>query len=217
MKIFRPALIAAILCCFAAGAAFADDIHVVFDPPGPVSDTPSSVTTDIFSLASPISFTWTSCISNPDVAKFAPGLLTSFNGGPETACAEFANLTGAPITQITFDFTGTTAFPGANSVSCNTLAGDPHLTDPSCGAGAPGTFTITFAGGAAIPASGGDGDGDSDDVGKTSLFFIAEDGVTSVANVNTLGWTASVPEPSSLTMLAAGFGLLGLGMVFVKR
>jgi len=209
MKILRPALIVAILCCFAAGAAFADDIHVVFDPPGAVATSLNGMTNDIFSLASPIPFTWFSCTGNPDVGIFAPGLLTANNGGPETACAEFANLTGAPITQITFDFVGSMGVPGSESVSCGNLAGDPHLSTPSCGADGDGSFTITFSGGTAIPPS-------VPSEGLESLFFIGEDGVAA-DQINELSWSAQVPEPGSLTLLAAGMGLIGLCMVFVKR
>jgi hypothetical protein len=56
MKFLRPALIVALLCVATAGAAFADDIHVVFDPQQ--MDPPNNSFTPVFDLTTPISFTW---------------------------------------------------------------------------------------------------------------------------------------------------------------
>lgn len=206
MKYFRPVLIVALLCFVSVGSAFAT--RVVFDPPPPTGiQLSASDVNDIFTLQPPSSFTWGSC-GTTDISVLAPGLLTSNNGGAEDACAEFANFTGAPITSITFSYAAGSGVPGADTTpqACQTLIGDPHLTSPSC-AETDNTFTYTFTGGQSIPASGN---------GLISVFFIGEDGIP-LTDIGGVTWSASMPEPSSLTLLAAGMGLIGLCMVFVKR
>jgi hypothetical protein len=203
MKFIRPALIVATMCFFAAGAALADDIHVVFDPPPVLTSAPLNGFTNVITQTTNLqSFTWFACSSNPDISFFAPGLAN------ETECAEFANRTGANITQLTFSFAGSDTIPGADSVSCGNVVGDPHLTSASCGPDGS-NFAITFANGAPIIPS-------NPQTQQESLFFIGEDGVAGT-DINNLNWSIAAPEPSSITMLAAGMGLLGLAMVFVKR
>jgi PEP-CTERM motif len=202
MRFLRPALIVALLCVATAGATFADDIHVVFDPT--TSTAPLNGFTNIItSLTPPIAFTWFACSSNPDISGVFP-LAPALSG--ETACAEFANDTGMNITSINFAFTANPLIPGADSVSCSNVQGDPHLSSATCGPDGP-LFNITFSGGTPIVPTVGT---------VESLFFIGEDGVA-VTDINNLGWTASAPEPGSLTLLAAGMGLVGLCMVFAKR
>jgi PEP-CTERM motif-containing protein len=201
MKFLRPALIVALLCFVTAGAAFADDIHVVFDPT--LSTAPLNGMTNIITqLGSAQSFTWFACSSNPDISFFAPGL------SGETECAEFANRTGMNITQLTFGFEGNPSIPGADSVSCGNVAGDPHLTTASCGPDGD-SFGITFTGGNAIIPS-------NPETHQESLFFLGEDGVAG-QDINNLNWSIAAPEPSSLNLLVAGMGLLGLGLVLAKR
>ena len=212
MKYLRPALILALVCFVSVGSAFAT--RVVFDPTQ-TGITLNGDVNDIFTLSPPAPFTWSSCTGNPDVGVLAPGLLTANNGSAEDACAEFANFTGAAITSITFAYTPSPTIPGAGAPGspnagvpqgCETLTGDPHLTTANC-TFTSDTFTYTFSGGASIPPSGN---------GLISVFFIGEDGI-SFTDISNVSWTASVPEPSSLTLLAAGMGLLGLCFAFVKR
>jgi hypothetical protein len=128
----------------------------------------------------------------------------------ETACANFANLTGLPITQLTFTFIADTSIPGANTVSCNSI--DANLAQATCPVdqtfGTGDAVATTFFGGTPIPPSGPGN--------ALSVFFLGEDGVA-LSDINNLTWTVSAPEPSSLSLLAAGVGLLGLGLMLAKR
>lgn len=204
MKYIRPAFLA-ILLCFVAGAAFAQDpdIKVFFDPPTvPVFQDPNTNFNPITSPTAGISFGWGSCADDP----YAPADISG-----DEACANFANLTGQALTQMTFTFVAADPMqiPGANTVSCVSL--DPNLSDASCPGGTftPGQLvTVTFSGGISIPPSPSKTD--------LSVFFLAENGVDPT-QINDLQWTASVTEPSSITLLAAGMGLIGICMVFVKR
>jgi hypothetical protein len=202
MKFLRPALLVALLSVTSAGVTFADDIHVIFDPP-PTFQDPNNTFNPVTPGGGAVSFVWGSCANDP----FAPDAIAN-----DQACANFANvsLTNA-ITQLTFTFVAADPdiIPGANTVACDSI--DPALSDPSCPGGTfnPGDLvTITFSGGTAIPPSGS----------KTqlSVFFLAENGV-SADDINKLNWTVAAPEPSQLTLLAAGMGLIGLCMVFAKR
>jgi hypothetical protein len=203
MKFLRPALMVALLSIISASAAFADDIHVIFDPQQ-ISDPANNSFNPVVSLTNPISFTWGSCAN--DIYVQGTPLAT------ETACANFANLTGVAITQLVFTFLADPSLPnhGADEVSCESI--DPNLSDASCptdtvfGAGDP--VSTTFSGGTPIPPSPSNT--------NLSVFFLAEDGVA-LDKINTLTWTVSASEPSSISLLAAGMGLLGLGLVLAKR
>ena len=201
MKFLRPALIVALLCIATAGAAFADDIHVIFDPTmvDPINANFNAVT----DVTMPLSFTWGSCANDPFIPANSP-LKT------ETACANFANLTGMPITQLTFTFLADPSIPGANTVSCDSI--DPNLSQATCPVnqtfGLGDAVATTFFGGTPIPPSGPGN--------LLSAFFIGEDGV-SLDDINKLSWTVAAPEPSTLNLLAAGVGLLGLGLMLAKR
>jgi PEP-CTERM motif-containing protein len=205
MRYLRPVVIA-ILVCASSVAMRAQDIKVSFDPPStPVFIDPNDVFQPITSVNQPVTFAWGACdaADNP----YAP---SEING--DTACANFANLTGQAISQLTFTFLASTSIVGGDTVSCASL--DPDLSTPSCPANPPNGFadgtpvSVTFSGGTPIPPS----------LSKTdlSVFFLAETGV-SAADINSLSWSADVPEPSSLGMLAAGMGLLGLCVGLVKR
>jgi PEP-CTERM motif-containing protein len=189
MKFLRPALIVALLCVATAGAAFADDIHVIFDPGGP------GTINFIQDPGVPYVASWEDCGSN--------GIPNSLHGND--ACLAFFNETGGPITDINFTFTVNAALAG-QTIGCDNLPGDPHLSSNTCSS-VTGELqlgqvvSVDFFGGVAIP----------DNVG----FFLAEDGVSLAAGVP--DFTAEVPEPSSLTLMAAGIGLLGLGLVLTKR
>jgi hypothetical protein len=205
MKILRPALIVAILCCFASGAVFAQasksHIHVVFDPPPPVFVDPNNVFTAVTPGSGPVSFAWGACdaADNP----FAP---PSIQG--DDACANFANISlKDALTFLSFTFIADSSI--ANSVDCTSI--DPALSNAFCPDGPTQDglpVIITFSGGTAIPPSGS----------KTNLsvFFLAETGVAP-ADINKLSWTVAASEPTSIHLLAAGMGLIGLLMVFTKR
>ena len=93
------------------------------------------------------------------------------------------------------------------TIACDNQPGDTHLSSNTC-ASVPGPFTlgqlvaVSFLSGDPIP--------------NNFAFFIAEDGVT-LADAPTVGVNVQAPEPSSLTLMAAGMGLLGLGLVLAKR
>jgi hypothetical protein len=190
MKTFiRPALLALLVLVF-SGAAFADDIHVIFDPGGLGSInfiTDPGVTLDA---------SWESCTSTG-----IPHPLQS-----HTACLAFFNETGGSITDLNFTFTVNAALAG-QTMMCDNLPGDPHLSSNTCGS-VDGALTlgevvsVDFSGGTPIP----------DNMG----FFVAEDGVA-LGSVPDFMTTAYVAEPTSLTLLASGMGLLGLCLVLAKR
>src|SRR5450755_878964 len=201
MKMLRPALIAAILCFFAAGAALAQShIHVVFDPPPPVFLDPNTVFTPVNPGAGSVTFAWGSCADDP----FAPEGISN-----DTACANFANGSKTDsISALTATFIADSAI--ANSVDCVSI--DPALSNAFCPDGTTEDgqpVNISFTGGLAIPPSG-------NPKGFLSVFFLAETGV-SADDINKLQWTVAAPEPSSITLLAAGMGLIGLCMVLAKR
>ena len=190
MKNFiRPALLALLVLVF-SGVAFADDIHVIFDPGGPgtinfITDT--GVTLDA---------SWESCS--------ATGIPSSLSS--HTACLAFFNETGGSLTDINFTFTVNAALVG-QTIMCDNLPGDPHLSSNDCDS-VTGPLTldevvsVDFSGGVPIPNNVG--------------FFVAEDGVA-LGSVPDFMTTAYVPEPTSLTLLASGMGLLGLCLVLAKR
>src|SRR5271168_2843053 len=197
MKILRPSLIAAILCCFAAGAAFATNIHVVFDPttPGQIGDT--YVITD---PAAVYSVVWGNCNSPQNGGN--PILPPSIVG--DDACLAFDNNTGQPLDSFSASFT-VTADDGlaGDTLTCNST--DTFLTAATC-TNAPlfvgEVVTVQFndTTGMQIPVN--------------SNFFIAETGAPSLVGTSL---TVTAPEPGSITLLAAGMGLVGLCMAFVKR
>jgi hypothetical protein len=189
MKYFRLVLIAGLVLIF-SGAAFADDIHVFLDPqPATIGD---------FNLiqSNGVDYTvsWTSC-TDPVFAN------TGFVG--DAACLAFINQTGAAITDLKFGFTVNAALVG-QTIACDNAPGDTHLDGNNCAA-TPGPFTlgqvvnVDFFGGDPIP--------------NNYAFYIAENGVA-LADAPTVG--VEVPEPTPLTLLISGMGLLGLALVFAK-
>jgi hypothetical protein len=189
MKILRPALIAAILCCFAAGAAFADDIHVVFDPQTPIPVGNFGVVTD---PSASYSFSFGSCS--------ATGIPSAFAG--DDGCIALVNETGVALSSLNLSFVVNAGLVG-QTIACDSL--DDNLTSNDC-ANVPGPFTlgqvvsVNFFSGNPIP--------------NNSLFVFGEMGV---AFEEAPTFSVTTPEPTSLTLLAAGMGLVGLCMAFVKR
>jgi hypothetical protein len=189
MKMVRAALIAAILCCFAAGAAFADDIHVVFDPETPIPVGNFGVVTDPTAI---YSFSFGSCT--------ATGIPTAF--ADDDGCIALVNETGVALSHLNLSFVVNAALVG-QTIGCDSL--DDNLTSNDC-ASVPGPFTL----GQIVSVNFFSGD----PVPNNSLFVFGETGVNYM-DAPTFSVTAR--EPTSLTLLAAGMGLIGLCMVFVKR
>jgi hypothetical protein len=193
MKFLRPALIVALLCVATAGAAFADDIHVVFDPQIPEAGPFGIIEQNGVNYTSQ----WESCSTT--------GIPQAFAG--QQACLAFINETGADINALNFSFVVNQALVG-QTIGCDNLPGDTHLSSNTCDSvpTGPNGFTlgqlvsVTFFAGDPIP--------------NNFAFFIGETGVD-LADAPTVG--IEVPEPSPLTLLAAGMGLLGLGLVLTKR
>jgi hypothetical protein len=193
MKFLRPALIVALLCIATAGAAFADDIHVIFDPQIPQAGPFGIIQQNGVNYTSE----WESCNTL--------GIPQAFAG--QQACLAFINETGADITALNFSFTVNQALVG-QTIGCDNLPGDTHLSSNTCGSVQTGPdgfvlgqlVSVSFFSGDPIP--------------NNFAFFIGETGVA-LADAPTVG--IEVPEPSSLTLMAAGMGLLGLGLVLAKR
>jgi len=192
MKFIRTLLVA-LVCCFAAGSAFANNIHVVFDPI-PIPPGTFGIVTDPTAI---YSTNWESCNSQ--------GIPQS-EFGSDDACIALVNETGVSLTQLNLSFTVTPDLVGG-SITCTPL--DGVLPVNNCGtATPPGGFTLgqtvsvefTVGAGMAVP--------------NLSAFFFGEQGAPDL-----LGTTVDItaPEPGSLTLLAAGMGLIGLCMVFGKR
>jgi hypothetical protein len=187
MRSIRAALIVAVISCFGAGAAFADDINVVFDPVpivgsfGIISD-PTAVYT----------VSWVSCSSN--------GIPSDFAG--DTACIALVNETNTSLMNLILSFTVNSALVG-QTISCSSL--DGYLSSNTCPS-VPGPFTlgqivtVEFFAGSPIQ--------------NLSTFFFGETGVD-LADAPVL--TVYTPEPASFTLLAAGLGLIGFCTLFVKR
>jgi hypothetical protein len=193
MKYIRPAFLA-ILLCFVTGVAFADDIKVQFDPQSPIPDGTYGIIT---SSTAVYSVNWESCSSTGPLQVFGPGYSDDNSG-----CIALINLTGGAITQLSLSFVVNSALVG-QTLGCDSI--DEYLTSNTC-SGTPGAFTLgetvsfQFFAGQPIP--------------NTDSFYFLETGVA-LDNAPTVSLTA--PEPTSLTLLAAGMGLIGLCMVFVKR
>ena len=189
MKTFiRPALLLVLCTLVFSGAALADDIHVIFDPqPATIGDFNLITTPGVDYEVS-----WVSCSSAGIPAGFST----------DDACLAFLNETGGNINALNFSFVVNQALVG-QTLDCSNLSGDPHLTSNSCGS-VGGAFTL----GETVSASFFGGD----PIPNLEAFFI--DGV-SLANAPTVG--IEVPEPTSLTLLASGMGLLGLCLAFAKR
>ncbi|MGA2812529.1 MAG: PEP-CTERM sorting domain-containing protein [Candidatus Acidiferrum sp.] len=190
MKYFRLVMLAALVLVF-SGAAFADDIHVIFDP------QPATLGTLNLIQSTGVDYTvdWANCGD----AVFAN---TGFSG--DAACLAFLNQTGAAINELNFGFTVNAALVG-QTIACDNAPGDTHLDGNDCAA-TPGPFVlgqvvnVSFFGGDPIPSG--------------FAFYIAENGVA-LADAPPVG--VEVPEPASLTLLASGMGLLGLCLVLAKR
>jgi hypothetical protein len=189
MKFLRPALIVALLSIVSAGAALADDIHVIFDPQTPIPVGNFGVVTDPTAI---YSFSFGSCA--------ATGIPPAFAG--DDGCIALVNESGVSLKSLNLSFIVNAALVG-QTIGCDSL--DENLTSNDC-ANIPGPFTLDqivsvnfFAG---------------DPVLNNSLFVFGE---TGVAYQDAPIFSVTAPEPTPLTLLAAGMGLIGLCMVFAKR
>jgi PEP-CTERM motif-containing protein len=189
MNYIRLALIAAALCVF-SGAAYADDIHVIFDPQIPQSGAFGIIE----STGVDYTADWEDCGTL--------GIPQSLSG--HQACLGFINETGGAISELNFSFVVNSALVG-QTIACDNQTGDNHLSSNDCSS-VPGPFSL----GQLVQVSFFSGD----PIPNQFAFFIAEDGVA-LTNAPPVGVEA--PEPSSLGMLASGMGLLGLALVLVKR
>lgn len=186
LRYFRPALLAALVFVF-CGAAFADDIHVTFDPvPIPVGNF--GVITDPTAI---YSFSFINCTS--------VGIPSEFAG--DDGCIALINETGVALPSLTLSFVVNSALVG-QTISCESL--DGNLTSNNC-ASVPAPFTlgqpvsVQFFGGTAIP--------------NDSLLVFGETGVAfQDAPVFDVTAAVTAPEPS-----AAAFMLLGVGLLFGMR
>jgi hypothetical protein len=193
MKFIRPFLIVAILSCVVAGAALADDIHVVFDPQIPQAGPFGIIQENGVNYTS----SWESCGTIGIPSAFAA----------DDACLAFINETGGDINALNFSFTVNSALVG-QTIACDNLPGDPHLSSNTCGSVPTGPEGFTLGQVVSVTFFAGD------PIPNDFAFFIGETGVA-LEDAPVVG--IEVPEPTSMTLLASGMGLLALGMVFAKR
>jgi hypothetical protein len=201
MKFIRVLLVA-VICCSAAGSAFANNIHVVFDPETPIQNGTFGLIQDptaVYDVA------WQKCTDPGIPGIFGPPTPSAPGNLNDDACIALDNDTNpaVSINSLTLSFTVTSALVG-DTISCDPL--DGFLSSNNCGSVSTDGFTlgqvvtVQFFSGMPVPPN--------------MNFFFGETGVA-LADMPDINITA--PEPSSLTLLAAGMGLIGLCMVFAKR
>lgn len=166
----------------------------------PGNGTPVNVT-NLFAgdLGQPISVAWQSCSND--------GIPGSFSGAtpPYVACLALNNLTGSPISSLTFQFTVPAGLAG-QSVDCSSdgvyLASSTDCPTGNLVAGSVVSFG--FSGLPPIPTS-------------TDFFLGASaDGLTDPSDFPGISVTASVPEPAELGMFGFGLALIAV-LVEVRR
>jgi hypothetical protein len=191
MKLLRL-IVVSLVVLFAASSARADDPQGVFDPTQTTSILGFNL---IFQQGVDYDVSWTSC----GIAK-----LINYNAFHDTtACLYFVNLTGAPIATFDFSFTDPgMAIPGP--FSCRSADGElSNCTTSESG----DVVTMDFSGGNPIPYT----------CPIPTVFILGLDPMggnpitPQEANMD-FGAVAGTPtyDPSTLILLASGFGLLGL-------
>jgi|SRR5277367_2644250 len=206
MKFIRPALIVALMCFSAAGASFANNVRVVFDPPiaiGLIGGTGGLG--DLLDPSAVYIVPTESCNTAGPEAVFNPPANDTTD-----ACIALLNQTNTSLSSFTVSFVLTQAIVTNDlptSVTCGTTLADTQLLSNICDPN--GTFnvgdTVSVQFFAADP---------SQDVPSGASIFVDIQGIS----FNDLGSVnVTAPEPGSFALLAAGMGLVGLCMAFVKR
>jgi hypothetical protein len=171
-----------------SGAAFADDIHVVFDPSTPIMAGSFGLITQ---TNTPYLVSWSPCSS--------PGIDNQVIA-QQQACLLFLNETGAPIKDLQFSFTANEALAG-QTIGCDSV--DEFLTANTCGAVqgtlSPGELvTVNFFGGQSI--------------GTNMAFFFGETGVD-LADAPPITISVPTPEPGTLVLMLAGFAVVAFSLL----
>ena len=206
MKFIRPALIVALICFFAAGASLANGVHVVFDPPS----TPVPIST-LGGLGAILDPTAVYSVPTEDCNTLGPKQAFDITGpDPGDACIALLNLTNTFLSQFDISFILTQAIvtnDDPTGVTCTTTPLDQQLLSSSCDPN--GTFNVGDTVSAQFFAAN-----PSQDVPPNTAIFVEVQGISYMDLQST---NVTAPEPTSLTLLAAGMGLIGLCMVFAKR
>src|ERR1700759_2348616 len=115
MRYFRPAILAVLVLIF-SGAAFADDIHVIFDPETPIPVGNFGVVTDPTAV---YTFSFGSCT--------ATGIPSAFS--EDDGCIALVNETGRALSSLNLSFV-VNSFLVGQTIGCDSL--DDNLTSNDC-------------------------------------------------------------------------------------
>lgn len=188
---FVKVLVVPALLLFLASTASADDLNIIFDPSFVVQDVNSTT----IGGAGPITVSWQTCA--PGVPAGQPQIYNA------AGCLYFYNA-GPAITHLILTFVvppepsyNPTVWTG---ITCIVL--DSTLPSTNCPSSivTGQTVTLDFIGTTGIPTG--------------AFFYIAEnDSNGGVKPADMPAFTVLVPtyDPSTLTLLATGIGLLALG------